>query len=465
MRAKSIVLFLLVVLALSAPVFATNPSFHSGNGCGTGGTTCNFTLAVTAGDLVLINCSDSLGSDPCTSVSDAVNTYTAVAGTPYTYHGNFQLLQATAATTATLTITCTWGSNAGWQGCQAEAISGTNLGIDKIATDVSTCSGTFVYSTGTTSPTFAPNELLVGFFMILQSGYTLTAGTGYTLRFTNNVVGFQQAVEDTTVSSTGSYQATLNSTNCQTAPTSMLIGVADTTAIVTPSSGFVANSTCPSNTTPCTMNTQPLTVTAGDTIIVVMSSNIVTHTFSIADSDSNSYSSVAAKWTNSNGGGMQAFKATAAHSTTLWPTCTADSAGDSYGCIAAVYANHGNSTTVDRIATNLTTGPQTCSGGGFTITAGPTSTTTMTNEIVLGLFIAINNSPWTGTAGSGYTARVGMQSAPSIFTFLEDKTVSSLGAQSASATITGASGCTPSAAVVTLGLSNGGGNRHRVISQ
>ena len=222
---KSCILSVLAVFALSVVAFA-QPSYIATTTCGTGGNNCNLSpnITVQTGDLILVQVTTSScpGSNTLT-VTDSVNTYAHITGSPWTGTGAndcviIGILSTVATTSATLTVNCHDTNSSGYLGCMAVVYRQTSIAIDQIAYAESyhfqncasgqpTCTAT----TGTSGTTGNTNETLVSFFGSWASASgTWTVGSGWTQRqeITGSPIPLGY-IQDKTVSSKAKYSGSV----------------------------------------------------------------------------------------------------------------------------------------------------------------------------------------------------------------------------------------------------------------
>jgi len=186
-------------------------TFHDGEGCNTGSTSCGSAVNVTVGDLLI--CMVGYGGTGITlgcHDSDS-DTFAAAAGpTSVSTTATGEMLYAIAShTNATETITCTTTSSAQYTGCEFYSITPAS----SPTLDQNPAGGTFTTTTaaasGTTGTTRATNEIVIGGFGTFSAGETYTAAGWSNLLQTGTPSSRANAVLIwKNVTSASTYQAT-----------------------------------------------------------------------------------------------------------------------------------------------------------------------------------------------------------------------------------------------------------------
>jgi len=194
-------------------------TFHNACGNTTGGASGTCSLAVTSGDLIIIEIGSNFTSNTFT-VSDAVNTYSSIAGPDVNGSAYIaQMFRAIASTTVTLTITCTRaGGTTGAGSCEAIAITPSATPT----LDQHPVGGTFTtataFITGTTGATATANEILISCFgwAEINTGSNPVAGASW-LNFSWSASTISNTgCEWRNVTSTGTYQGTATAALAET---------------------------------------------------------------------------------------------------------------------------------------------------------------------------------------------------------------------------------------------------------
>jgi hypothetical protein len=194
---------------------------------------CTMSLPVTANQfLVCASSVDYLAYPTTLTMSDGVNTYNPMSGSPYfgahtaDYGAVVYAWTATAATTGTLSLTAGQTGGTDWyitSLCAAYSGSARTPVIDQLTINTfNTDQEPIYWSTGYTGTTTSATEILVGIFGENPNETTLTGGgefwsTGNVLLGSGNIrqmqasgeaVGSATILQDYSVSAIGSYQST-----------------------------------------------------------------------------------------------------------------------------------------------------------------------------------------------------------------------------------------------------------------
>jgi hypothetical protein len=161
---------------------ATIHDFDSAATGGASATTSTISIDVTAGDLIYVSAACEQATTTIAYTDSASNSYVVNADNAVLSHANGDLHSsagyATAGTTATITITATFGAARTWRSIIAFSVTpagGTTLSFDDAVQATATSS---TPSAGTLTATTA-----AGFILSVFRTYgarDLTAGTGYT---------------------------------------------------------------------------------------------------------------------------------------------------------------------------------------------------------------------------------------------------------------------------------------------
>jgi len=222
---------LCLAFVVGCPAFGQTVNFVPGaSGSSTGtGYSCAVTPAsgFTSGQLTFVGIIDAYAavvdvSGYTLSVSDGVNSYTQVAGSPFTDNSKHTKIAYwwTKPATGSPTVTLSTSNSSANLSCFVVSYtvspgSWPSSPIDQTPTPASlgdvavpACAPTVTLSSSTTGTTSQAVELEIGIFGINNSFSTWVGSGGFTARFDPSVTGNQTEVEDAVTSSTGTYTAT-----------------------------------------------------------------------------------------------------------------------------------------------------------------------------------------------------------------------------------------------------------------
>jgi len=201
---------------------------------GSGGTSVNQNLAVTAGNLVVaVGSANSPGRT--LSITDANINWTQLSGSPWTDSANScttAIWIGTVINSGTDNIAISSNGSPTLTAMSVAQYSGTAnylSALDKMAKgDLGAITSGNPLLTGTTTTTSQPNEMLVACYGLLTAGNTFTQGAGYSLR--GNTIGggppaIGAGIEDRSVSVTGAYQATITINGNTTGGTGVILAL------------------------------------------------------------------------------------------------------------------------------------------------------------------------------------------------------------------------------------------------
>lgn len=195
-------------------VGSQTPTLLQSGTCYMSGTDCTIDITNTAGNLLWVGINDyaMVGDGYVYSVSDiSGNTYSVASPTTDTSEANapqvITTFYAVNIPSGANTITCSRGSHAGSSGrCTVLEYSGISTASPLDAHQESANADTTSFTSGDITISNS-NDLLIGFMVARESPIVWTAGSGWTIKTTNDT-DFGVMTEDRVVNSTGVYSAT-----------------------------------------------------------------------------------------------------------------------------------------------------------------------------------------------------------------------------------------------------------------
>lgn len=194
-----------------------------------------------------------------------------------------------------------------------------------------------------------------------------------------------------------------------------------------------------------------LSVTAGNTVVAIVSSNSTTSTQSVINTNSDSFTLALAQFTT---GAVVTSVYTSHVGTTNASevyTFTNSNTAQFESCAVLQYSGVASSSPVDQTATGTYSATT-------SILTGTTATTTQASEMAVGIFACTGVGGGLITAGGAYTVREDTNANGTSAVFVEDLVLSSTGTQQATATASG-TGATGAGIIITLVPPGAGGSK------